>query len=235
MAAVLAIAIFFSPFGIISVFVALKTYDFSLYSALVDEDGLVEWAQAIFYLMAAGIGIAVVRHPALRKKRLTRILWAIFCVGCTFGFLEEISWGERIFPNLSVGQEFDALRELNLQRETNVHNLAALQYYFGRVMILMCLVGALGWLFFKHSLIVPSWFLSMNFMLPALAYYFVLFEDGVASSRILVSQEVFELLFALGLLMHAGVTYHRVNRFRPIRNSLATPQVGSLGAFLLWL
>jgi tetratricopeptide (TPR) repeat protein len=78
------------------------------------EDLVGEWAQTFSFLVAAILSVAVALRP-------TRYRWffALLAVACSYVFLEEISWGQRIFG-------FDTpefLKSRNLQGEANVHNL----------------------------------------------------------------------------------------------------------------
>jgi tetratricopeptide (TPR) repeat protein len=78
------------------------------------EDLVGEWAQTYAFLAATLLAIAVAVRP-------TRYRWffSLLAVACSYVFLEEISWGQRIFG-------FDTpefLKSRNLQGEANVHNL----------------------------------------------------------------------------------------------------------------
>lgn len=78
------------------------------------EDLVGEWAQTFSFLAAAILSVAV----ATRRTRY-RWFFALLAVACSYVFLEEISWGQRIFG-------FDTpefLKSRNLQGEANVHNL----------------------------------------------------------------------------------------------------------------
>lgn len=78
------------------------------------EDLVGEWAQTYSFLAAAVLAVAV-------AARQTHYRWffALLAAACSYVFLEEISWGQRIFG-------FDTpafLKSRNLQGEANVHNL----------------------------------------------------------------------------------------------------------------
>lgn len=78
------------------------------------EDLVGEWAQTYSFLAAAVLSIVVALRP-------THYRWffALLALACSYVFLEEISWGQRIFG-------FDTpefLKSRNLQGEANVHNL----------------------------------------------------------------------------------------------------------------
>jgi hypothetical protein len=78
------------------------------------EDLVGEWAQTFSFLAAALLSVAVAT-----KRTRYRWFFALLAVACSYVFLEEISWGQRIFG-------FDTpefLKSRNLQGEANVHNL----------------------------------------------------------------------------------------------------------------
>lgn len=83
------------------------------------EDGLVEYATAIFLLVASAI--LVMNAAALRSRgmRLAVICTAFYALLFFFAAGEEISWGQRIF-GWETGETF---KEINKQQETNLHNL----------------------------------------------------------------------------------------------------------------
>ena len=101
------------------VVVALLAIDPALYSRLAREDGLVEWASAIF-LICAGIAVLWPTPKNLQREypyRVNVFRWC-FAGGCFLIALEEISWGQRIF-GFATPSFLD-----NLQHETNLHNFA---------------------------------------------------------------------------------------------------------------
>lgn len=78
------------------------------------EDLIGEWAQTYSFLAAAVLSVAV----AVRRTPY-RWFFVLLAVACSYVFLEEISWGQRIFGFATP--EF--LKSRNLQGEANVHNL----------------------------------------------------------------------------------------------------------------
>lgn len=78
------------------------------------EDLVGEWAQTYSFLAAAILSVAV----AARRSHY-RWFFALLALACSYVFLEEISWGQRI-----IGFDTpDFLKSRNLQGEANVHNL----------------------------------------------------------------------------------------------------------------
>ncbi|HEX9793224.1 MAG TPA: hypothetical protein VGC54_04510 [Planctomycetota bacterium] len=87
---------------------------------LLQEDGLVEWAEVLMLFAAAGFAVVAARRRRVpRLKRPARrllILGALF-----FGLvaLEEISWGQRLFGFATPS----GMAERNVQGEFTLHNL----------------------------------------------------------------------------------------------------------------
>ena len=78
------------------------------------EDLVGEWAQTYFFLAAAILSILVAR-PRSRY----RWFFIVLAIACSYVFLEEISWGQRIFGFETP----EYLKARNLQGEANLHNL----------------------------------------------------------------------------------------------------------------
>jgi hypothetical protein len=79
---------------------------------LVAEDRLTEDLTALFYLLSFSLGIFLISR--IKEKKYRRIYLAIPVIGL-LGFLEELSYGERIFKfktPLIYNEYFDALHDL---------------------------------------------------------------------------------------------------------------------------
>ncbi len=140
---------------------ALCVVDWQAYYALIKEDALIENGSVAFWGLAALIFVInIVRHRFLRLTRRFKawpyLLWIAFFVLCAG---EEISWGQRIF---GFGTP-DALKQLNVQGETNLHNLGSVSI-FANAFLLLTLV------FF---VVVPLW-LRRRPRLRAIAFRFSL-------------------------------------------------------------
>ena len=87
------------------------------WSALAQEDGVVEWGTFLAFVMAAGCLILVVRKqsPSWWFKGATFLL-ALFCLVVAG---EEISWGQRLLGFKPP----DVFLERNFQQEANLHNV----------------------------------------------------------------------------------------------------------------
>jgi hypothetical protein len=86
-----------------------------LFVNLTKEDGIFEYATAVFYVVAATI--FVVKSFDCRRRLSKTWMWLI-AAGFIFIAGEEISWGQRIF-DYSV----ESVESVSTQEEFNVHNL----------------------------------------------------------------------------------------------------------------
>lgn len=90
---------------------------------LLQEDGVVENLQAILYLLGAVVWIYafIIFRPETKIEKRRRLFYVLFMGFFLFLFLEEISYGQRLFGITTP----EALREINLQDETNIHNIGS--------------------------------------------------------------------------------------------------------------
>ena len=109
----------------------------NLYHFLVDEDRVIEWSQ-FFAILAASLVFAVAGRRAWQAgRRNMAILFALVAIGAFVVAGEEISWGQRILGL----QTPEALREINHQDETNIHNINGLQRVFNLGELVVGLYG----------------------------------------------------------------------------------------------
>lgn len=117
--------------------VALAVSDVDAYARLIAEDGPVEYASAILWLVAAGAALAA--FLVLRRGRTTRVTALLYAAAVLFFVVaggEEISWGQRL-----IGYEPPAeLLEVNKQREANVHNIGSISVYANAFFMLLLAV-----------------------------------------------------------------------------------------------
>lgn len=163
-----------------SVLVALTRLYRPLFSFLLREDSLLEWLQVVGYLTASILGLLIgIRLRSSGHSALVLLFFA-FALGFFFVAGEEIAWGQRILDRPTP----QALRELNLQQETTLHNIGSLQGAFSVLQMLLGLYGSLGawlpgawahgWLRRHADLLLPPLFLSSAFFIIFL-YRFVRF------------------------------------------------------------
>ena len=91
------------------------------------EDGAIETPGAVMFLLASiGFGLAYFRSSSaqgaltgLARIAKRNVFYLLLCLFFLVAFLEEISWGQRVFHVQTPA----VLQELNRQGETNIHNL----------------------------------------------------------------------------------------------------------------
>lgn len=114
---IIALGIVFA-FVIVGVVLSRVNPDYYL-GVYAIEDGLIEWLTAIGLLFGAGICFyrSIILKPF--RPKLFRICSIILGLILVFGFLEEISYGQRIFGYSTP----DSIAQHNTQGEFNIHNL----------------------------------------------------------------------------------------------------------------
>ena len=179
-----------------------------LFHFLIDEDHVIEWAQFAAILLGS-VAFAVAGWRAYRRNlRVLAILFGLVAVACFVVAGEEISWGQRILGLVTP----DALKDINHQGETNIHNISSVQrlfnlgemlvglYGFG-VPILVAVIAGLGRTLRLDRLLVPPLSLATLFVLPfgyrAIRAVFV----PEAGERITQFGELPELTLDLGILI----------------------------------
>lgn len=187
------------------------------YGYLIQEDGVLETIQLLFFVLTTCMAILVTRLLVSRKRVFAAFLWVLFACACFFISMEEISWGQRF---LSTATTVD--KSINLQGETNLHNHKHLQIWFALAYLLIGLVGSIGIRVFKRlSWLLPTQTLLWYFLPVFIFNLHMLIGAGLASdfgiswlmpARDLLDprqllykdQEVIELLLALGFYLHAS-------------------------------
>lgn len=101
---------------------------------LCDEDGAVENLTALCFFAA---GIAFLFH--MRSSSFRPVCSLALGVMCIMAAGEEISWGQRLLGIRTP----DSLRAINVQHETNLHNLAWLQGHYRLFMLIFLLAFCL--------------------------------------------------------------------------------------------
>ncbi len=96
------------------------------------EDFYGEWAQVFLF---AAVFILSLKLAFARSR--FRIFFILLALACFFTFMEEISWGQRIFDI----QTPDFFKKHNLQGETNLHNFLMGPYSTTNI-FMECLLSA---------------------------------------------------------------------------------------------
>ena len=162
------------------------------------EDGPLEWIQFFEYGLSSIIAFFIF-IKVKKKKEINSIIWILIAL---FSFLiagEEISWGERI-----TGIGIDSISTLNIQGETNFHNLPFFHnYLLDPVFEISCIfLGWFGWKRFKKIDAFPSKNFSLFFLFVALFYFYFDISWASTTQQIRNDQEIFEFLLSTGLFLH---------------------------------
>ena len=194
--------IYILPYG--KFFIGISWFDW-----LRSEDGPLEWMQFFEYAFSSLLAFLVfLRH---KKKDVNSFIWLLIAF---FTFLiagEEISWGERL-----TGIGIDSIANLNVQGETNFHNLPFFHnYLLDPVFEISCIfLGWFGWRKFKGINAFPAKDLSLFFLFVALFYFYFDISWASTTEQIRNDQEIFEFLLSSGIFLHC------LRNFRPgkVRN-----------------
>jgi hypothetical protein len=160
-------------FGVLAVYlvgsVHLLRLDESIANSLVGEDGPFEWLGAMSLLVGSVLVVLALRRLRARGRagRLKTLSYIALALMLFVAAGEEISWGQRV-----LGIETpEAVREVNAQGETNLHNLygdengqnASVLIYqvfwmgFGILLPLLALWRPLGRQLRRYLPVVPAW------------------------------------------------------------------------------
>ena len=171
---------------------------FGIFGWLQNEDGLMEWGSVALLILSA---INAFRLQKQSQQRWEQLGWMVFFVLCFLFIGEEISWGERLH-----GVGIDAIRSINTQGETNLHNIAGFQ---GKGLLhlgwagLGLVLGLAGFVL-NTAPLIPARRYSLYFTLPGIWY--VGFEFCRKAGECLISvanhQEIYEFLIVTGLYLH---------------------------------
>jgi len=197
-------------FILIVLYGAVQWLPFGIFGWVQNEDGLLEWGSVAILGIAAANALRLLRQS--KASWTKRLGWALFLGLCVLFIGEEISWGERLH-----GYGIEAIRAVNTQGETNLHNISGFQHrgllHLGWAAFGLAL-GLIGWLT-KPAPLVPDRRLCLYFLIPA--FWYVGFEFCRKAGTCLVTvanhQEIYEFIIALGLLMHARIWAKRSNNF----------------------
>ena len=162
------------------------------------EDGPLEWIQFVEYAISSLIAFCIyIRRK--KKREINSIVWLLIAFSTFVIAGEEISWGQRLF-----GLSINGLSNINVQGETNLHNLPFFQnYLLDPFFQVICLFfGWLGWKKFKNIDAFPNKNLSLFFLFVALFYFYFDISWASTTEQIRNDQEIFEFLLSTGIFLH---------------------------------
>ena len=183
--------VYILPYG--KFFIGISWFDW-----LRSEDGPLEWIQFIEYA-SSSVFAFIIFLKKRNKKEINSIIW-IF-LACTLFLIagEEISWGERL-----TGIGITSISNLNVQGETNLHNLPFFHnYLLDPVFEITCIfLGWFGWRRFTKLNSMPEKYLSLYFLFVALFYFYFDISWASTTQQIRNDQEIFEFLLSTGIFLH---------------------------------
>jgi hypothetical protein len=189
-----------TPLAILAVLYGLVQWlPFGIFGWLQNEDGLIEWGAVACLFAASWLSWKLSRAQGTDQQ--AAVGWLIVMVACLAFAGEEIAWGERLH-----GWGLDAVRNVNTQGETTLHNIASFQ---NSGLLNLGFAGMGIVLAFASSMVprmkqLPSPSLCLYFLIPGLWYAFFHACNHTQNCAVVVAnhQEIYEALIALGLWMH---------------------------------
>tara|TARA_Y100000991_G_scaffold163930_1_gene125895 strand:- start:256 stop:936 length:681 start_codon:yes stop_codon:yes gene_type:complete len=195
--------VYILPFG--KDFIGISWFDW-----LRQEDGPLEWVQFLEYLLSSILAFIIFIRQK-KKRNINSIIWLLIAFLSLIIAGEEISWGERL-----TGIGIDTISNLNVQGETNFHNLPFFHnYLLDPVFEISCIfLGWFGWKKFKKFDAFPAKNLSLFFLLVALFYFYFDISWASTTEQIRNDQEIFEFLLSTGIFIHCVRGCKKVGFFR---------------------
>ena len=158
---------------LVAVIVILALIDRPFYRFITKEDGPLEWSQFSGFVIAGVFALGLASIFVRSRRMLPFVLYFLLGLGCLFIAGEEISWAQRL-----LGVDTPAnLAEVNLQGETNVHNVSGVHPFFRTMYLLIGFSGSVGaalirmLLHHRHiaapfllDIVIPPLFLSSGFV-----------------------------------------------------------------------
>ena len=190
------------PYG--KFFIGISWFDW-----LRSEDGPLEWIQFIEYA-SSSLFAFIIFLKKRNKKEINSIIW-IFLACILFLIAgEEISWGERL-----TGIGITSISNLNVQGETNFHNLPFFHnYLLDPVFEITCIfLGWFGWRRFTKLNALPGRYFSLYFLFVALFYFYFDISWASTTQQIRNDQEIFEFLLSTGIFLHC-LKNMKFNKFK---------------------
>ena len=169
------------------------------------EDGPLEWIQFIEYASSSVLAFLIFIRQN-KKKEINAIIWLLVAFLLFLVAGEEISWGERL-----TGIGINSISTLNVQGETNFHNLPFFHnYLLDPVFEISCIfLGWFGWKKYKNIDALPPKKLSLFFLSVALFYFYFDISWASTTEQIRNDQEIFEFLLSTGIFIHCFKSFKK--------------------------
>ena len=171
------------------------------------EDGPLEWLQFFEYVFSSIMAFIIYLRQK-KKKEVNSLIWLLICLLTFLIAGEEISWGERL-----TGIGINSISNLNVQGETNIHNLPFFHnYLLDPFFEISCIfLGWFGWRKFKNIEAFPDKDLSLYFLSVALFYFYFDISWASTTEQIRNDQEIFEFLLSSGIFIHSWRNLKKLN------------------------
>ena len=194
--------VYILPYG--KFFIGISWFDW-----FRSEDGPLEWIQFLEYALSSLLSFFIF-FKQKKKREINSIIWLLISLFCFLIAGEEISWGERL-----TGVGISSISNLNVQGETNFHNLPFFHnYLLDPAFEIGCIfLGWIGWKRFKKITAFPSKKYSLFFLFVALFYFYFDISWASTTEQIRNDQEIFEFL------MSTGIFFHCLNKFKKLRKN----------------
>ena len=195
------------PYG--KFFIGISWFDW-----LRSEDGPLEWIQFIEYALSSFLSL-IIFFRQKKKKEINAIIWLLISLFCFLIAGEEISWGERL-----TGVGINSISSLNVQGETNFHNLPFFHnYLLDPAFEISCIfLGWIGWKRFKKFDAFPNKEFSLFFLFVALFYFYFDISWASTTEQIRNDQEIFEFLLSTGIFLHCRSNYKKLIGFTKLKS-----------------
>jgi len=173
----------------------------TIYELWSKREYLSEHIQFIFYLSSSLLTVLIILKNKYKLFSLQNLCWLFFFIFLSIIALEEIS-----YLNPLKGNFFQIIKENNTQFEINFHNSFLFAPYLNSGFIVLNLfLGWIGWSYFSFIEAIPKKIFSLYFLFTSLAYTIIQIRFVPLLSilnKIVIDQEVFEFLMAMGLFLH---------------------------------
>jgi hypothetical protein len=196
--------VYLFPLWLIGISAWVSLLPFDAFISFTIEDGPVENAQVLILLSTALVtGKEAISSPHVRH----RLLFYALTIALLLVALEEISWGQRL-----LGFETpESIKAINVQNETNIHNIGILNQLQMVGYITISSLGVISGFRKPKTLWMAPTSAARLLLIPAIFYmYFFI------SPNLYFSAEIVEVLFYGGIslwIIHITQTLPQLHQF----------------------
>lgn len=206
-----------APLAGLAVVIGIRIVNMAAFRFVMEEDGLVEWLQFFCFLGATIVAALIAAHRWRAGHVTQAALYAFVALALFFVSGEEIAWGTRLLAMETP----EWLREINLQEEVTIHNIAGVLFWFNMVLLVTSLYAIvadpLNWRFriaerWPHgrALFVPPLFLFTAFGVMASLRLMRLITGTPSQYTVTKLIEWAELCYAAAVLAVVWLAYREL-------------------------